>query len=219
VTTTARTTNSRGKQSVIAPVSNDAALAIALNAPYTAGVVIEGVCPVLFHAWSNEAVAEKAKAAKNSTAKKTDNVESYVYRDAAGFIALPGEYLKRSIVEAARYRQDPRSPRKSAMDLYKAGVVWLTELAPILVDGKPTKEWAYIDQRRVTVMRSAITRSRPAFTAGWRAHIDLQVLVPEYIAVPDLLDVLSNAGKLIGVGDNRPSYGRFAVVGFEISEV
>ena len=126
-----------------------------------------------------------------------------------GHIGLPGEYLRQSIIGAARFRQDPRSPRKSAMDLFKAGVVSITELADLGV-----KEPDYIDRRRVLVQRNAITRERPALREGWEATVELMVLLPEYIDRTLLLDVITAAGRLIGVGDFRPTYGRFAVSNF-----
>lgn len=196
---------------VISPVSNDGAELIAFTEPYTAQVTIEGTAALLFHRWSNEAVAEKAAAAKGSKAKKSDNLESYVYRLDGGNLALPGEYLRQSIIGAARFRQDPRSPRKSAMDLFKAAVVPLTELADLGV-----KDWDYLDRRRVLIQRSAITRERPALKAGWHAEIDLLVNLPEYVDPTALLETIGAAGRLIGVGDFRPTYGRFAVIGFEV---
>lgn len=199
------------KVAAIAPVSNDAAEEIAFTEPYTAHVTIEGTAALLFHRWSNEAVAEKAAAAKGSKAKKSDNIESYVYRLDNGNLALPGEYLRQSLIGAARFRQDPRSPRKSAMDLFKAAVVPLTELADLGV-----KDWDYLDRRRVLVQRSAITRERPALKTGWTAEIDLLVNLPEYVDTTMLLETLGSAGRLIGVGDFRPTYGRFAVIGFEV---
>lgn len=209
------TANGNGKPTVIGEEpNNDAADLISLAAPYTVNVTIEGVAPILFHRWSCEAVAEKASAAKGSAAKKTDNVESYVYRCDDGTIGIPGEYLKGAIAGpqgAAKYRQDPRSPRKSALDLYKAGVVPLTLVASL---GK--KDWDYLDQRRVTVQRAGVTRMRPAFLSGWQATFDLQVLIPEYIAPADLLEVISNAGRLVGLADYRPTYGRFQVVRFDV---
>lgn len=194
----------------IGSVSNDAREDVELGIPYLVEVQITGVAALLFHRWSCDAVAEKAKAAKGSKAKKTDNVESYVYRDESGELCLPGEYLRQSILLAAKFRQDPRSPRKSAFDLFKAGVVAMTELAPLGV-----KEWDYIDRRRVVVQRSAVTRERPAMRAGWTATIRLQVLIPEYIGLDALSDVLTNAGRLVGVGDFRPTFGRFRVDGFK----
>jgi hypothetical protein len=193
----------------IKPVSNDAAEDIAIGEPYSVSVTIRGSAAILFHRWSNEAVAEKAAAAKGSKAKKSDNLESYVYRGDNGNLGLPGEYVRQSIIGAARFRQDPRSPRKSAMDLFKAGVVSLTELADLGVADPD-----YIDRRRVLIQRNAITRERPALREGWEATITLMVLLPEYIDRTLLLDVLTAAGRLIGVGDFRPTYGRFAVTNF-----
>src|SRR5512134_533370 len=108
--------------------TNGAAAIIAQGEPYVVSVAIEGVADILLHRWNPEAVEEKARAAKGSAAKKSDDLESYVYRTETGEIAIPGEYLRQSIIAAAKFRQDPRSPRKSAMDLYKAGVIALTPL-------------------------------------------------------------------------------------------
>ena len=191
------------------PVSNDAEETVAVGEPYTVAVTIRGSAAILFHRWSNESVAAKSAAAKNSKAKKTDDLASYVYRCDNGHLGLPGEYLRQSIIGAARFRQDPRSPRKSAMDLYKAGVVAITELADLGVE-----EADYIDRRRVLVQRNAITRERPALREGWEATIDLMILLPEYIDRTTLLEIIGSAGRLIGVGDFRPTYGRFAVTSF-----
>lgn len=211
-----------GHASAISEVSNDAAPVVSASMPYTVSLTIEGTAPILFHRWSCESIEAKSKAAKNSVAKKTDDVESYVYRDENGLICIPGTYIKGSICDpqrgAAKFRQDPRSPRKSALDLYRAGIIPLTVLSPIFnTKGQTTTEWDYVDQQRVVVQRSGVTRMRPAFLAGWRASFDLQVLTPEYISPADLLDVLTNAGRLVGVADFRPTYGRFQVVQFQAS--
>lgn len=203
--------NGNGKLDSIGDISNDALVHIESVVPYVVSFDIEGVCPILFHAWSCEDVEAKSKAAKNSKAKKTDNVESYVYRCPDGTIGLPGEYIRMAMVGAARYRQDPRSPRKSGMDLFKAGIVQLTDIASF---GKT--EWDYLDQRRVTVQRNGITRTRPAFHAGWKASFEFQVLLAEYIPPADFLDVLATSGKFVGVADFRPTYGRFQVTRYEV---
>ena len=179
--------------------------------PYVVEVEIEGTSPVLFHRWSCEDVEAKATAAKNSKAKKTDNIEAYLYRDESGNICMPTEYVRQSLIHAAKFRQDPRSPRKSAMDLFKAGVVSISDLASLNVTAPD-----YLDRRRVCVQRMGVTRTRPAVNAGWRAVVQLQVLTPEYIDRAVLLDVLNNAGRLVGVGDFRPTYGRFQVVRFDV---
>ena len=190
--------------------TNGAKQSIDFSLPYIAHVTIEGTADLLFHRWNVESVAEKANAAKGSKAKKTDDVESYVYRNAEGELCLPGEYVRQAIITAAKFRQDPRSPRKSAFDLFKAAIISLTDLATL---GKAN--WDYLDQRRVQVQRNSITRCRPAMHKGWKADFQLMVNLPEYVPQEILQEVLANAGRLIGVGDFRPTYGRFSVVRFE----
>jgi len=198
------------KVTAINNVTNDAAEDIEAGIPYLVEITIAGSAAILFHRWSCDAVAEKGKAAKGSKTKKTDNIESYVYRNEAGELCVPGEYLRQSIILAAKFRQDPRSPRKSAMDLYKAGIVTMTELCSLGV-----KDWDYLDRRRVLIQRNAITRERPALRAGWSITCQIQVLLGEYIDPPSLHDVVTNAGRLVGVGDFRPTFGRFQVTKFE----
>lgn len=200
-----------GTAAVLDPVSNDAESSLAMAQPYVARITIEGVCPILFHRYSVEAVIEKGKSAKNSKSKKEDNVESYVYRDDAGLLCVPGMAFKGALVGAARSRQDPRSPRKSAMDLYKAIIVPLTELAST---GKST--WDFLDQRRAVVQRNAVNRTRPGLLKGWTATFEVLVQAPEYLEPSSLNLLAQDAGRLQGVGDFRPTYGRFAVTNFEV---
>lgn len=199
---------------ILDPVSNDGAATIDLSQPYTVEVAIEGTAALLFHRWSCDDVEAKSKAAKGSAGKKVDNVEAYVSRCPDGTIGIPATYLKGAIAGpagAAKFRQDPRSPRASALALYKAGVHITPEVASL-----GSKEWDYLDRQRVTVQRNGVTRVRPAFLAGWRATFQALVVIPEYITPDDLRDVLVNAGRLVGVGDFRPTYGRFAVAHFEV---
>lgn len=191
--------------------SNGGVQAIEFTVPYMADATIQGTADLLFHRWNCESVETKSKAAKNSRAKKTDDLESYVYRTEEGQLALPGEYVRQAIIHAAKFRQDPRSPRKSAMDLFKAGVVALTALAPL-----GTNRWDYEDRRRVVIQRNGITRTRPAMKVGWKAEVSFLVTLPEYIQPEVLNEVLSMAGRIIGVGDYRPTYGRFILTVFEV---
>jgi len=184
--------------------------AISHSEPYAAVITIQGAADFLFHRWNAEAVDEKAKAAKNSKAKKSDDIESYVYRTEGGELAIPGEYFRGSIINAAKFRQDPRSPRKSAMDLFKAGIVVTSALATLGV-----KDWDYLDRRRVMVQRQGINRTRPAMRVGWQVTFDLMVVLPEYIDRNSLRETVESAGRLIGIGDFRPTFGRYGIVKFD----
>lgn len=191
--------------------TNGAEEAIQTGLPYQVEVTLQGSADMLFHRWNVEEVEAKSIAAKGSKIKKTDNIESYVYRNEEGDVCIPSEYLRMAVIGAAKYKQDPRSPRKSAMDLYKAGIVCLNPLVSLGVT-----EWDYEDKRRVVIQRAGITRTRPAMKAGWKATFQLMVLLPEYITQNDLNEAIQFAGRLIGLGDFRPTYGRFNVVEFKV---
>ncbi len=196
----------------ISAVGNGAEMRVLEAIPYTASVTIEGICPILFHRWDCDEVEAKANAKKGSKSKKTDNLESYVWRNKDGELCLPGMYLRGAIVEAAKFHQDPRSKRRQASALFNAGVIPLTDLASLGV-----KDWEYEDRRRVTIQRAGITRIRPALHAGWQATIDLQVMTPEHIDHQFLHEVIEQAGRLVGVGDFRPTFGRFQIVNYDVS--
>lgn len=196
----------------ISEVSNDAKSVIEFSEPYIATLTLQGSAPFLFHRWSVDGVEAKANAAKGSKAKKSDDLESYVYRNEKGELSIPSEYFRMSLINASKFKQDPRSPRKSAMDLFKAGVCCLDELCTLGI-----KDWDYVDRRRVMIQRNGITRCRPAVNLGWKVECQLQVLLPEYINSSLLNETIAAAGRLVGVGDFRPTFGRFQVVGFSAS--
>jgi len=202
------------KATAIKEPTNGAKETISYEEPYIVRFKIKGVSDLLFHRWNCESIDAKAGAAKNSKAKKTDDIESYVYRNDDGEICIPGEYLRQAIIHSAKFIQDPRSPRKSGMDLFKASIIPLTHLASL-----GTRDWGYLDRRRCVVQRSGINRTRPAMKAGWEAEFDFMVNCPEYISPELLFDVLSKAGRLVGVADFRPTFGRFQVVSFETLEL
>ena len=170
--------------------SNDAKALIGGRIPYVARVEVRGVAPLLFHRWSIEAI----------------------YRLTDGRLGLPGMNLTAALCEAARYAQDPRSPRKSARDLVRASVVPLDGIAPFVPD---RRTWDYEDARRIAVQRARVTRVRPALTEGWRVRFSLLVNSPEYMTPEFLHALVSSAGRLVGLCDFRPTYGRFEVSHFE----
>lgn len=184
---------------------------IELQKPYRVMVELEGTAPLLFHRWNNESVEAKSKAKKGSVEKKTDDVESFLWRDAHGNVCIPGEYVRQAVIHAAKYEQDPRSPRKSMMDLMKAALVSLTELASVGI-----KQPDYMDKRRVVIQRNAVTRTRPALKEGWKAKFVLMVNLPEYVGHQKLNYLLQQAGRIIGLADFRPSFGRFSVIQFKL---
>ena len=191
------------------PNSNDGESAALATAPYRLSFTIRGDADLLFHRWSNEDVAAKATAKRGSAVKKTDNLEAYVWRDDDGMVCLPGTYVHKALIEAGRFMQDPRSSRpKQACDLFKAAFLPVTLLYPL----GPT--WEIEDKRRMVVNRSGITRTSPGFKAGWEASFDFDMVLPEYVSETMFHEALSLAGRVIGLAQYRPTYGRFQVIKF-----
>jgi hypothetical protein len=85
----------------------------------------------------------------------------------------------------------------------------------MLVNGEPAKDWDYLDRQRVVIQRAAITRERPAFRSGWTAKFTITSLLPEYVTEQFMRRLVDDAGKFVGVGDFRPSYGRFVVTSWQ----
>jgi hypothetical protein len=188
-------------------VTNGAEPDIVAGVPYIFEFTARGIADLLFHGWNCEAIAEKAAAAKGSKAKKGDNIESYVYRDEHGVLAIPCENMRQAMIGAAKSRQDPRSPRKSLRDLASAAITCHERYAPL---GRTT--WDYEHRCRVQVQRNGVTRCRPAMLKGWEATFTFCVTQPQYISPELMHDLAVYAGMFVGVCDFRPSYGKFQVV-------
>lgn len=209
-TTAIATKNKTG--AILSPVSNDAEQEIQINRPYTVIIGIQGATRLLFHRWSCDTGTPSGTPTRKGS-KKFDNLETYVYRDTEGGLALPGEYLRQSIIHAAKFQQDPRSPRKSAMDLFRALVVPLDEFMPLGTD-----KWDGVDRRRAVVQRSGITRERLYMETGWKCEGMFQILDGGYVTPERLQEALSVAGRMVGVGDFRPTFGRFNIVKVEMQK-
>lgn len=188
---------------------------VTFKQPYVVEVQIEGTTPILFHRYDCDEVEAKAKCTKGSREKKTDNVESYVYRvPESNEIGIPGANFKQCLVHSAKFNQDPRSPRKSAMDIFKAGIQVRPEVASLGV-----KHWDFEDKRGVIIQKQGkVPRIRPAMKAGWKATFFVRVLLPEYISKELLHEVISRAGMTVGLCDMRPEYGQFQLIKFEMLE-
>lgn len=190
--------------------TNDGESAFLATAPYRINFTIRGVADLLFHRWSNEDVEAKRTAKRGSAVKRTDNLEAYVWRNDDGMVCLPGSYVHRAMVQAGKFMQDPRSSRaKQACDLFKAAFVPVTVLCPL------GPKWEIEDKRRMVVSNAGITRTSPGFKAGWEATFDFDVILPEYVSQEMFHEALSLAGRVIGLAQYRPTYGRFQVVAFK----
>lgn len=212
--TTATKTNGKPKMDTLGDVSNGAESIIDMGRPYDVAVTVIGDCPILFHAFNVESVDAKSKAKKGSVEKKTDDVESYVYRTPEGHLGLPGLNFCAAIAYAGKRHQDPSSSRKSAYDLLRASIIPLNEIEPF---EPKRKDWDKLDVRRACVQRAAIPRARPMLFSGWRITFNIRVLMPSLVSEEWLRQLIKDAGAFCAIGDHRPTYGRFSICGWKVT--
>ena len=128
-----------------------------------------------------------------------------------GTLALKGEALVAAIIKAGGQWKIPK--KRAAMSSLLQHMEACAELVQLTRrDGTPIKDYE-IDRRRAVVKRAGIIRSRPRFNE-WRALFEIEF---DPILIPDpkiIVEIAQDAGTRIGVGDYRPRFGRFVVVGY-----
>lgn len=199
-----------GLDNVNDPDGNGAEYLVELIKPIRIAATIKGTADMLMHKWNAEYVDEKAAAKKNSDVKKKDDPEMFISRNEKGEVCIPSEYVRMAIIGAAKSVPDPRSPRKSMMDLMKAAFIMDTRLLTLGV-----KKWDYLDRRRVVIQRSGINRTRPAMLEGWELSFTSTIIQSEYCNAKLFYKLLDMAGKFIGIADFRPTFGRFEITKYQ----
>lgn len=179
--------------------------------PYEFKASIEGVVPILFNRWDCDKQEARGGSPPGSKERNTDDPKTMVYRMNDGTLGIPNYVVHGALSAAGKYMKDPRSSKKSAVDLIKAAIL----ISPMMIPfGKKT--WDFVDARRVRVNgRGAITRHRPALKEGWKLAFTITVLAPSLMGNDFLLELVTNAGRFCGIGDYHPVFGRFKVTKFE----
>ena len=75
----------------------------------------------------------------------------------------------------------------------------------------------YLDIRPVVRGRARVIGYRPALKEGWKLNFKI-ICIDDGLPLTVLQDILVLAGKVIGIGDFRPRFGRFMVSRFEVSK-
>jgi hypothetical protein len=118
---------------------------------------------------------------------------------------LPATVIKGMLLSGAK--------KKKLGTTFKAGIVISEDARLDIGTNKGTNElWAdanYVDVRAERVMKNAIMRTRPIFRS-WEAEIVVDYM-PDVVNQADIADILHLSGKIIGLCDRRPEFGRFKV--------
>jgi len=191
---------------------------------YTVDVKIVGVSPLLQHRFPVPELDEMSKGGRRQTGATdyTQEWRNYFYATPEGAIYQPASHIEGALTSAAVNFKITGKRGKTYKDLFKAAVFVTPEELPLGIN-EPDKLDAdadkplYLDVRPVVVNRARIVRIRPAFKPGWELEFSIEVL-DDQIAPEMVQDVLTLAGRAVGIGDYRPKFGRFRVARFEVNE-
>jgi hypothetical protein len=128
-----------------------------------------------------------------------------------GLVGIPAWNVFRSIQDGARLNKLGRHVERGVVPA-SVDIVPIKHAGP----ATPAGMWdaACFDQRSVKVGQSKVTRTRPRFT-DWVVDVEFY-LDTEILQLNDFQMVTENAGRLVGLGDYRPRFGRFDI---DITEV
>lgn len=182
---------------------------------------VTGTVPLLMHnirlADDQEPIVREIKKLTAKKTKKTDEDKQEIdrlsfagglyYDDTLGPY-MPAENVFRCLMEAGSLTRDGKKIER--------GVFVHTTQAPLAYDGPRDidKLWdggtgRHVDRRMVAVQRQRIPRVRPIFPEwAFTMQMDIDTTV---IDVEEFIDIFRKAGRMIGLGDYRRFYGKFAV--------
>lgn len=177
---------------------------------------IIGTAPMLMHsARLSNPMDPVARELKKVTSKRNKSEEDYgqaarlefmgsLYFDAQVGPYIPGPNILRCLVDAGRKRK--LGTKVTAGVFIKNEVNALAYTGPRDQDGLWRDE-NFRSQVSAKVGMSRVMRTRPRF-AEWATSATL-IVDPEVMDTDDLAQVVQIAGSMIGLGDWRPTYGRF----------
>ena len=166
-------------------------------------VKIRGLRPLLQHRMSNEPVKRKKMGCSYDN---QEDAENCLYKDSEGRICQPANHIESALIKASANYRIGGQGKKTYKDAFKGGVFIDPLFIPHLIP-----DWG-IDLQNVVIQRARILRARPRFDK-WELNFTI-TLIDERITPDVLKDVLIDAGKFCGLGDNRPRYGTFEVTAF-----
>jgi len=191
---------------------------------YTIDVTVKGVAPLMQHRFPVPELAMMTKGGKLQTGAVdyTQEWRNYLYVNPDGEIFQPATHFESAMIRAAVNYKITGKRGKTYKDLFSAAVFVTPEQIlhginePDELDADADKP-LYLDMRPVVVNRARVVRIRPTFSPGWELSFTIEV-IDDSINAELIHDVLSLAGKTVGIGDFRPKFGRFMVTKFEVSK-
>lgn len=189
---------------------------------YTVDVKVVGTAPLMQHRFPIPDYADLSKGGKqvSGSVDYSEEWREYLYVDGDREIYQPATHFESSMVKAAVNFKITGKRGKTYKDLFRAAVFVTPETIlhgikePESLDTDADND-LYLDLRPVVVNRARVVRIRPTFKAGWELEFEIEV-IDDQIPPNIVQDVLTMAGKTVGIGDFRPKFGRFSIARFEV---
>lgn len=178
-------------------------------------VTIEGVTPLLVHAFTDDAQMDATKGTRISTVKDRgtpqEQAAAHLYIGSGGTPIIPQPNLFRCILDAGKFFKAGKSKVTTQKSSLIPACVSIDEIEIPIVHKEP---WS-VDARPVRIPSTGgrIIRYRPCFndwSLSFTAEIDTDI-----ISLQLFREIVDAAGKRIGLGDFRPDckgpFGKFVV--------
>ena len=187
---------------------------------------IQGVVPtILCNGQTSDPLNKFAKELKKISSKRNKTEGDHkamaklefmacMYVNEKGNPCWPSDNIEAMIVKAAA-KQRKGTDAKSA--------IFVDDHAPLIYDGPKTPDtlWShrtmdnnpFVLRASVVVNRNRIMRTRPIFR-NWSLEFVVHYLT-DIFDKEQVISTIQTAGRIIGLSDWRPKYGRFNVVNIE----
>lgn len=188
---------------------------------FTVSTRVRGTAPLMQHRYPMPEFSTMSKGGKkvSGSIDYTTEWKQYFYA-VDGQVVQPATHFEGALIKAASAFKVQGKRGMTYKDLFKSAVFVTPENIPHGIEvpaelDPDADKPLYLDVRPVVVQRARVVRIRPCFKAGWELEFEIECL-DDQIAPELIQDVLTHAGKVVGIGDYRPRFGRFNVTGFEV---
>lgn len=173
-------------------------------------IIIRGIYPLLMHRFAGEKRIEKDRQISKSGSDKHDPMEEAItalYKNEKGIICQPANHIEGAMIRASVAYNMAGKGKKTYKDAFKGGIFIEPQMIPHKI-----QKWE-LDLSPVNVQRAKIMRARPRFDK-WELEFTI-LNIDDRIRGETLKQILIDAGRYFGIGDNHPRNGRFDVIKFE----
>jgi hypothetical protein len=185
--------------------------------PYTIRLQLRGVSPLLFNRMDIEAYDAESGPGKKRKPRARPEYESMVWRDDKGNLAIPTANIVASICGAGKYFASPIAGNGSATPTLRDALMAATELSSFGVT-----DWDCIDFRQARhgdIKGTPKPTYRPRLNPGWHVEAWITITIPELYGPARLLEIVSRAGSVMGIGDGRRiGMGRYVTDGHTVDD-